>query len=300
MRFVVSGANGFVGSNFTALLSESGEDQVLGLVRSAIVRPEYRQTDYSRESLQQILEDFKPDAFIHAAGSASVAKSIASPELDHASSVGMVETILDTFQKIKLKPRLLYLSSAAVYGNPVRLPVKESDSLDPISPYGAHRLQCEKLVHAYGIENHVQSLIVRAFSLFGPAQKQLVLWEIAKQALLSDSITLQGTGLEERDFLHVQEFVRRSLNVLKMAGPTNLSVNIASGKSMAIRTLAEQFLQALKIEKKIVSQNKPQTGNPTNWCADISLYQTLTKDFATPNFSKDLKACLDVWKQEIA
>jgi UDP-glucose 4-epimerase len=299
VKVLVSGANGFLGNAFFQTLRAKPDCEVHGLVRSTTTGNALLKTDYGEKSLREILETSKPDLFVHAAGAASVGKSIANPGEDHSSSVGLLTKILAILENSKTPPELLYISSAAVYGNPEHLPVKESDSLSPISPYGEHRLECEELVAKYTSRVGVRTFRARAFSLFGERQKQLITWEIARQALSSTAVTLQGTGNETRDFLSVDEFVKRCLRLIESpTGVDSVAVNVASGEGITVRDLAIRTLNILGVEKPIVALNKTQTGNPVHWISSIKRYQELTGDSTLPNLTADLAKCLDRWRLE--
>ena len=76
-------------------------------------------------------------------------------------------------------------------------------------------------------------------------------------------------------------------------------MNVASGESLAIETLAKKIQRQLGINKPAVSLGKPQTGNPTHWLASIDRYQKLTGDLSVADFDGDLQECLRTWKEEI-
>lgn len=295
MRAIILGANGFIGSAFFESL-KSSRSEVVGLVRHPHGPRDTLCVDYHPSSLKDVFESLRPDRVILAAGSASVSASVQNPQADYEGSVLLVEKVLTGLSMAKLSPEIFFTSTASVYGNPCNLPVSEEANTGPISPYGAHRMQCEKLILVYGAQNGVKAICGRAFSLFGPKQRKLVLWEIAQQAITSGSVLLQGSGSETRDYLEVSEFVRRSLLAMDLAPIGSLVLNIASGKTISILQLARKILAVLDMPMSVRTLNQDLSWNPPNWAADISRYQKLTGDLSEPDFERSLRDCLIAWK----
>ena len=148
LKAIVSGANGFLGTTFMETFRRTKSSEALGLVRRD-AGPGTVATDYSPMSLGGIFRRYQPEMIIHAAGLASVSLSIARPEKDRESSIGLVKSILSELRNMDEAPPFIYISSAAVYGNPAQQPVAEDSELAPISPYGEHRRECEKLIYDY-------------------------------------------------------------------------------------------------------------------------------------------------------
>lgn len=293
-RVLVTGANGFLGSTFHKGFANSGAS-CLGVTRRSDKSLSRTQvSDYSVSSLTAIFGEFRPEFLILSAGPASVAASVADPEADYASSTGLVDRVLTALRHSQIKPTIFFTSTAAVYGNPVRMPVKETDPTEPISPYGAHRLLSERKIIDFGNETGCRTVIGRAFSLFGPSQNKLVLWEMAKQALEGEQIIIQGSGLETRDFLSGEEFVRRAINLLAKT-EQSVVVNLAAGESWSVKEVAQKIRTILAKQIEIVCKHQSRPGNPDHWVADTSFYRLLTNDNSTYDFDEDLRHCLQSW-----
>lgn len=300
MKVMVTGANGFMGGAFMRAL-QAGPHSYLGLVRSNPAE-QMIAVNYSVSSLHEAFKSFQPDIVVHAAGTASVALSLSDPQKDRAGSISLVENLISAAKSMAKEgfkpPRFLYVSTAAVYGNPKRMPVREDDELAPISPYGVNRLACEKQFLDYGVQNNVSILIARAFSVFGARQRRLVLWEIANQAIRHEKVVIHGTGREMRDFISITEFVDRCLKLAEAPLQGNAVVNVASGQSHTIEQLVKTILDILGRDIPLDAKNQAQPGNPDFWEASIAKYRGLTGDLSTPNFRDDLRECLSVWKTE--
>ena len=299
MRLFVTGCSGFVGGSLGRFASACGHE-VLGLSRSHQVPPGWTgrhvTADVSQADLAAVVSDFRPDAVFHGAGSASVAGSVSAPTDDFRASVGSWVNLLDAVRRSGLAPVVAFPSSAAVYGNPAALPVDERAAIDPISPYGFHKAACELLAREYAQCFGLRTLVVRIFSLFGPAQHRLLLWELYSQAAgAAAEIGVAGTGRETRDYLHVDDFSRLTLALLS-AGSTG-TVNVASGSECSVMSLCECIQGHLGTRKPVRCGGRTQPGDPSRWRADTAvLAARLGRPAAdVPPLDESVGRCLRSW-----
>ena len=190
MRILITGSRGFLGSTFAAFATAQGHD-VLGLGRTAQPPPgwpgQYAWTDVAHADLSPLVNGFRPDLVFHGAGSASVGGSFQSPLDDLRASVYTFANTLEGIRRSEHRPVVLFPSSAAVYGHPSRLPVNEDDPTHPISPYGFHKLAAEQLGREYAACYGLRVVLGRIFSVLGPRQRRLLLWELFEQFTGPDS-----------------------------------------------------------------------------------------------------------------
>jgi UDP-glucose 4-epimerase len=177
MRWLITGGNGFLGLSVAEYLVQTG-NSVSGLTRRSELPPWFRRLEYpgSIETLAGLIQVEQPDCILHAAGAASVAASWDWPVEDFGDSVVSWHALLEATRQSGIKPKLFFPSSAAVFGNPVRLPVSEGAERKPISPYGFHKLVCEELAAEYAELWNLPIVICRLFSVFGPRQRRLLVW----------------------------------------------------------------------------------------------------------------------------
>ena len=116
----------------------------------------------------------QPDVVIHCAGSGSVGYSLAHPMQDFERTVSTTLIMLEFLRLHSPNTVFIYPSSAAVYGNAVALPIAESTSLTPISPYGVHKQIAEILIRSYAQQFSISAAIVRFFSLYGAGPQETV------------------------------------------------------------------------------------------------------------------------------
>jgi UDP-glucose 4-epimerase len=221
--------------------------------------------------LQQTLAEHQPLAIINAAGRASVGASFESPQADYQENTHTVFTILDCIRKFSPKTSFVLLSSAAVYGNPAQLPVRETDALSPISPYGFHKMQAEMIAKEFHQCFGVSSVVLRIFSCFGEGQRKLLLWDLCEKASKQNKVVLKGRGKETRDFIHANDVALFIAHLLKNKPGNGFEIyNVASGKEWSIKEVATHLVHCLDYKNELEFEGTVNPGNPDNWQADIT------------------------------
>jgi len=277
---LITGVAGFIGRYVAQQFAEAGW-QIAGLdkvppdptLRKKLSR--YDQIDLPSSTLSVLLQQVQPQTCVHCAGPSSVDLSMRDPAADFNASIPITFDLLDSLRIYAPECRLIYLSSAAVYGNPDLLPIKEDQSPHPISPYGFHKLICEQIcsefVRVYGL----RAAVVRIFSAYGVNLRRQVLWDICRKALTEEVLNLRGTGNETRDFIHVQDVARAIYILVNQAPFCGEIYNLANGVETTVRQLAGMVLKKLGRIIPIQFNGCNTPGNPLNWLADISCIKGL-------------------------
>jgi nucleoside-diphosphate-sugar epimerase len=222
------------------------------------------------------LGDREVNAFFHLAGGASVPDSVQNPYRDFSVSVPGTVRLLTYIAKYQPSARLVFFSSAAVYGNPGVLPIEETAEVAPISPYGIHKASSEFLLQHYARLYHLRTTVLRVFSAFGAGLKKQFFWDLSKfafraAALGEKCITLHGTGRESRDFLHAHDIAKAALCIAGRAGvPGHEVFNVGSGRETTIAEAASLLLRHLDIDVSVEFNGVQRTGEPLNWRADVT------------------------------
>jgi UDP-glucose 4-epimerase len=216
-----------------------------------------------------------PTLCIHCAGGASVAQSLKEPLTDFEAGPTVTSQLLETLRQHAPECRVIFLSSAAVYGNPSALPVDETKPAMPISPYGFHKWQSEILCREFAEVFGMHTASVRIFSAYGPGLRRQVLWDICRQLLRDGTLQLRGTGNETRDFVHAHDIARAVLTVADYAPFTGEVYNLASGCETSIRQLAKLAAAALAVAIEPSFDGIIPRGDPVRWRADIRKLQSL-------------------------
>ena len=277
---LVTGVSGFIGGYIARYLSEQS-CRVAGI---DIAKPGYevgsRLEYFSKVSLDRplpanVIKKCHPQVIIHCAGPSSVGLSLENPYLDFIKNVVVTYNMLNATRLNAPKSRFIFISSAAVYGEPKSLPVNERCPVNPISPYGFHKWQCEQLCLEFNKIYGLKTAIVRIFSAYGPGLRRQVIWDICRQMALKKVLVLHGTGNESRDFIHVSDIARGIKAIVDYGQMDSEVYNLASGREVTIRELAEMIIRISKARIKLKFDGRVSPGFPINWKADISKIKSL-------------------------
>jgi len=271
LKILILGSQGFIGSNLVNYFITRG-DAVSGcdLVEFSGKHYTYHRVSILSPDFETLFINHSFDICINASGSGNVAFSVNQPISDFEANTISVVKVLDTLKKYQPTCKYIHISSAAVYGNPKMLPVKENDGIYPVSPYGYHKWMSEIICKEYCNLYQLQIAVVRPFSVYGPGLKKQLIWDICEKLKAADIITLYGTGNESRDFLHVSDLCEL-LNKIILKSEFNTDIyNAASGIETTIREIADIFENKSGEKKRILFSGEFRVGDPINWLADIS------------------------------
>lgn len=271
---LITGVTGFLGRYIARQFAQAG-----WIVGGIGTRPpenaprqdlsHYYQLILPSPELAAIIQQLQPNVCIHCAGRASVELSVSDPTSDFQASVSMTFQLLDTLRIYAPTCHLIYLSSAAVYGNPTIIPIAESQITSPISPYGFHKLMGEQLCLEFFRVYQLPTTIARIFSAYGVGLRRQVVWDICQKVMTQTRITLYGTGQESRDFIHGLDVANAMLVLTECsAGQANI-FNLSTGEETKIQDLVKLIVAKVNPEIEINFDGNLPLGIPSNWEADI-------------------------------
>ena len=235
MRLLVTGSSGQVGSY---LIEGLRDHEVTGLD----LRPGPRTVTGDVRDLDTVSELCAgADAVIHLAAQVSVERSLQDPLEDmNVNSTGTVNLLRAASEGgVEL---FLYVSTAAVYGDPQYLPVDEGHPTAPKSFYGVSKLSAEWYVRTFGRSKGLPYLIVRPFNLYSPradpnSPYSGVITRFVERAKRGQPLMIEGDGEQTRDFVHVLDMVRM-ISLLLGSEVRDRTLNCASGRGTSINQLA--------------------------------------------------------------
>jgi UDP-glucose 4-epimerase len=253
---VVTGAAGYIGGQTALMLADLGH-RVVGIDKSKCpkrlksVFHDYVERDFSdKDSLVKLLIH-APRAIIHCAGTSLVGPSVKHPGRYFENNVVNTLTLLDQVRRSMPKTRVIFSSSAAVYGEPIMTPCHEVDPCEPISPYGDSKLMVEKIMAAYHTAYNLDYVAFRYFNACG-ADSQCrhgqtedathifarVLGAIKddREFVLNgvDFATPDGTCV--RDYVHVEDIARAHVMALDAEIPSGV-YNLGSNNGTSNREI---------------------------------------------------------------
>lgn len=267
-RILITGVSGFIGSHCYDFLAR--DNIVFGLDRNHCGSKKCVAAPLSYESLCGFNTDF--DCIIHLAGSGTVGEVYRNPEEEFRKTVSSTEEMLRFVNEKSPNARVIYASSAAVYGNDYHERITESFGTDPFSLYGEHKLAAEALLEEDSVRNGRNSVVVRFFSVYGEGLRKQVLWDTASRILGSIDapvINCLGTGEELRDFVHIDDVMKMiglCVRDESTCGVYNCGTGIPTAISHAVRKLGK----LLGYPGTFSFEGSIQKGNPEYLVADIS------------------------------
>lgn len=270
IKVLIFGSKGFIGSHLNSYLLNKGY-----IVYGADVVVDYTSKNYflvdaTNADFHNIFQNYEFDICINCSGAASVPDSIENPSRDFELNSHNVFRMLTAIKEYNSGCKFLNLSSAAVYGNPESLPVKEKSKPNPVSPYGYHKLYSEKICEEFYKFFDVPTCSLRIFSAYGEGLKKQLFWDLNKKTKENDVITLFGTGKETRDFIYIKDLVFLIELVCKKASFKGEAINAANGSEVSIEKVVKTFYQNYSIKVDYSFGGDPRKGDPSKWVADIS------------------------------
>lgn len=269
MKVLIIGSKGFIGSHALTFFRKENPECYGCDVVVDYNDPKYFLIDSTNADYEFIFEKVKFDVCINCSGAASVPASIENPLRDFRLNTANVFTILNAIKDHNASCKFINLSSAAVYGNPTNLPIKESHALAPISPYGKHKLMAEEICNEFSTLFNIKTCSLRIFSAYGSGLKKQLLWDLYQKSK-EPSVKLFGTGNESRDFIFIEDILQILRLVIDRSPFSGNAINVANGKQVQIKDLVNTFYTELNYTGNITYQGTNRTGDPLNWEADIS------------------------------
>jgi len=254
MKYVVVGGAGFIGSHIVDKLVEQNHEVViidnLSTGKMENVNPkasvEYIDISNVNECPNMVEIMSGADALFLLAAKARVQPSIENPvEYETNNTIGTLN-VLKCASDAGVR-RVVYSASSSAYGNTEKLPSKESDPINPLSPYGAQKyygeVMCKMFSEVYGLE----TVSLRYFNIYGERQNvggayAMVIGIFADQKLRGEIMTINGDGEQRRDFTYVGDVVNANILASKSEKVGNGEViNIGNGDNRSINDIADMI-----------------------------------------------------------
>ena len=279
MKFLITGAAGFLGSALANRLAKEGH-QVRGLDDLSTGEPQALVDDVhftrgdvnDRPKLWTLLQDV--DCVYHLAARVSVSESLLYPREYNAVNVGGTVSLMEAMRDVGVE-RVVFISSGAVYGNQMEQPLREDADPSPRSPYAVSKLAAEYYVRTIGALWGIETVSLRVFNAYGPGQHlppshPPVIPNFLRQGIRGGSLVVHGDGNQTRDFVFVKDAVRGMIAAATAKTINQSVINIGSGLEISVRTVIQKVLELTgnKAEALYTPRNDPGV---SRMCADITL-----------------------------
>ncbi|WP_163100507.1 NAD-dependent epimerase/dehydratase family protein [Peribacillus alkalitolerans] len=237
MKVLVTGGAGFIGSNIVEELMSKGHEAVIvddlssGKKEFIHSGAAFHSLSILDDGLRSVFEKERPNAVIHLAAQISVQKSVEYSSFDAEVNILGTIKIVELCKEFNCK--LIYSSSAAVYGNPVYLPVDEQHPIKPLSNYGISKYTPEMYISLYSQQYNLDYTILRYANVYGIRQEVEgeggVVSIFIKKMLQNEPPIIYGNGEQTRDFIYVGDVVSANIAALEKecCGVFNISCNQA-------------------------------------------------------------------------
>lgn len=304
MKVLVSGGAGFIGSNTVDCLIEKGfevsviDDLSTGFKELLNPKAEFFDGSFGdKKVLDKALEGV--ESVIHFGAFIYPEESIEKPEIYYKNNVVNSVVLLEEMRKKNIK-KMVFSSSCSVYGEPEKIPVPETNPLNPISPYGETKKVLEKILELYFHSFGIKSICLRYFNPFGP--KELHEPEIhaipnfIKATLENKPLKVFGDGEQVRDFIFVEDLAKAHVLALEKLDEIGFDAfNVGSGKGNSVNQAIKTIFELLKKETEIdfLPERK---GDPKKLVAGTKKIQEKLKWKPETGFEEGLKKTIAFFK----
>ncbi len=278
---VVTGGAGFIGSNIAAALADRDDEVIVfddlssGYAENLAGQPDVKLVEGSILDAD-LVEDViaGADVVFHHAASVGNKRSIDDPRHDvMVNAVGTIN-VLEACRRGGVR-KVVYASSAGIFGELRELPISETHPLEPDSPYGASKLAGEKACLVYAKLYELEAVALRYFNVYGPHQRfdeyGNVIPIFVFQMIDGETLTIFGDGEQTRDFINVRDVVQANLKAANSRGVSG-AFNLGSGTRISINGLVRE-LAGLADGGVDVRYGPPRPGDVRDSLADISRAQ---------------------------
>ena len=306
MKVLVTGGAGFIGSNLVELLVQEGHSVT---VLDSLVSG-YRSNLDGLAEVELIVGDIRDastvgramrnaEVVFHLAASVGNTRSIENPLLDADINVMGTLNILELARRHAVR-KVVFSSSAGIFGELKTLPIREDHPVEPDSPYGATKLCAEKLCLAYSKLHSLEAVCLRYFNVFGTNQRYDAYGNVipifAHKLIFGEPITIFGDGEQTRDFIDVRDVAAANLRAGLNRGVSG-AFNVGSGMRITVNALLAKMEAAsgLKSEK---THGPPRKGDVRHSLADLSAIKSAFGFEPSVGFDDGLKKYMDWAKRD--
>ncbi|MHA1249030.1 MAG: GDP-mannose 4,6-dehydratase [Candidatus Helarchaeota archaeon] len=270
-NILITGGCGFIGSNLTNYLAQyNNKITVIDNLQSGKIENIIKSNSIKIKNIdiqnKEKLEEYvkNQDYIFHLAANANVPYSVKNPIYDFETNIIGTFNIINLAMKYNSIKRIVYASSAAVYGNPKYIPIDEEHPLEPVSPYGASKLAGEKLGISYYYTYGLPFVSIRIFNVYGKGQNRYVMYDLLNKLYNNRNVLeVLGTGEQVRDYLNIKDAIKGLILAAETKNIEGNTYNLASGKPTTIKDLVRMILENLDLygKTKIIYTGKSWKGD---------------------------------------
>lgn len=273
MNILITGGAGFIGSHLADALIKLNHNVTIidnlssGTKFNVPSEAKFIETDIRTSSIANIFKNYKFDLVFHEAAQTLVPESIKNPYKDADENIMGLINVLESCRQTGVK-KIIFSSSAAVYGNNSNLPLSENENLSPTSFYGLTKTTSEKYLNLYYEYFGIHYTILRYSNVYGPRQgangEGGVIYIFAKALAENKPINIFGDGNQTRDFISVHDIVEA--NIAAITNGNEKILNISTETETTLNELANKMINLSKKDKNLIHYKKPRNGDIYRSC----------------------------------
>lgn len=302
MRVLVTGGAGFIGSRLANQLNRRGNYvRVLDDLSSGDPARLTEGINFNRGDVRDVPKLWSllqgVEVVYHLAARVSVPASVLYPREYNDVNVGGTVSLLEACRDVGSVSRVVFASSATVYGDHSRQPVGEEREIRPAVPYAVSKAAAEHYLFTLGRLGGFETVALRIFNTYGPGQEvppahapviPLFLQQIAGRG----SVIVNGDGSQTRDFVYIDDVVDALISAGTASGVDGQIINVGSGEETAVRDLVALISQ-ITIQEANLLYNTEASGGISRLAADVTKAGRLLKYHPKMQLERGLRKLLD-------
>lgn len=259
MRVLVTGGAGFIGSHIVELLLQHGHEVAVvdnlstGVESNLLSGVRLYRVDITSCEIGEVFAEERPEVVVHQAAQIDVRRSVEDPIFDANVNILGSINLLEHARRAGVR-KVVYASSAAVYGNPLTVPVEEDHPILATSPYGASKYTVEKYLHLYRELYGLDYTVLRYANVYGPRQDPLgeggVVAIFTHRLAQGLPVTVFGDGEQTRDYVYVGDVALANLMALTAGG--GQVINVSCGQEVSVNELLRVMQEVTGLEAEVI------------------------------------------------
>ncbi len=250
---LVTGGAGFIGSHLADRLIELGhrviivDDLSTGHLQNVNRHALFHHASISSPLVEELIARERPSVVSHHAGQSSLSVSVRDPVKDASINIEGSVRLIEACRRHGVS-RVIYGSSASVYGEPQYIPCDEGHPIAPISPFGLSNYVVEEYLRLYNLLHRLDYRVLRYGNVYGPCrdlhEESGIIASFISCMMQGKQPSILGTGEHERDFVYIDDVV--DIHMRAMEGGTVGAYNVGSGKSISINSAFQMMKEVMK------------------------------------------------------
>ncbi len=273
MKIIVTGGAGFLGKHLCRALVNSGHEiKIIDLKEN----PEFETIIADVRDKERMIELIKDaEVVFHLASLIEAGESVEKPDKYIDYNINGTLSVLEAMRLNGVKT-FVFSSSAAIYGEPIQVPIKEDDRTIPINPYGMTKLAMEGLLKSYVEAHGFTGVALRYFNLYGPGEdhepETHAIPRFIEQIFNTKEVTVWGDGSHLRDYIYIDDIVDahlKTLDLIKKEPQKYHYMNLSTEKPSSVTDIVTAIEEAMN-KKAVIKNHPPRPGDPLKLYADAS------------------------------